>query len=89
MSDQSGVRPNPADQLFGRIALKNNLITEEQLRGALAELGPGEDLAGHLVARGQISEKHATAIRRKVEERLGEGGSGSGWMDRGAGRPKT
>jgi len=72
MSEQSGVRPSPADQLFGKIALKNNLLTEDQLRQSIAELSAGSDLASTLVAKGLVSEKHATAIRQKVEERLAE-----------------
>jgi twitching motility protein PilT len=74
MSDQPGVRPSPADKLFGKIALKNKLITEELLRKSLAELPTGSDLASFLVSKGRVSEKHATQIRQKVEERLDGGG---------------
>ena len=69
-SGGAGVRPSQADQLFGKIALKNNLVSEADLRKALTELPAGIDLASYLVSKGNVSEKHATAIRRKVEERL-------------------
>ncbi len=73
MSDQPGVRPSPADQLFGKIALKNNLLTEEQLLRSLSELPAGGDLASFLVEAGRVSEKHATQIRKRVEKRLADG----------------
>ena len=73
-SGGAGVRPSQADQLFGKIALKNNLVTESDLRKALTEMPAGSDLATYLVSKGSVSEKHAGAIRRKVEERLGESG---------------
>ena len=83
MSEATGasggaVRPSPADQLFGKIALKNNLVTEAALRQALTEMPGGTDLASYLVSKGAVSEKHATAIRQKVKERLGDGGGGGG-----------
>jgi len=74
MSEQAGmsdVRPTRQDQMFGKIALKNNLLTEEQLSQSFSELPPGMNLGAFLVTKGRVSEKHASAIRRKVEQRLG------------------
>ncbi len=77
-SGGAGIRPSQADQLFGKIALKNNLVTESDLRKALNELPAGSDLASYLVSKGSVTEKHASAISRKVQERLGDSGGSSG-----------
>jgi len=70
----AGVRPSPGDQLFGKIALKNNLVSEADLRAALAKKPAGTSLADFLVQNGAIGEKHAQAITSKVRERLAESG---------------
>ncbi len=59
------------DQIFGRIAIKNNLISQEQLQECVAILEQGngdKDLAGILVGKGYLSESHVGAIRRRVEK---------------------
>ncbi len=63
------------DQVFAKIALKNNLVTPEQIKECSALLeAQGGDLGSILQGKGYLSENHATAIRRKAES-VGTGGS--------------
>ena len=75
------------DQLFGKIALKNNLIDEAQLKEAMAllEKGEGADLASILVAKGKVKEEIAAKISAKAKQMAGsEGGGKAAPASRGA-----
>lgn len=57
--------------MFGRIVLKNKLVDEAALKKVMAGLPEGGDLGETLVAKGLITAQHASAIQKKIEERLG------------------
>ncbi|MDE0957543.1 MAG: PilT/PilU family type 4a pilus ATPase [Planctomycetota bacterium] len=63
-------RPSSEAAMFGRIALKNQLVGEADLRRVMSSLTGGSDLGKALVAEGLISAKHAEAISQKVSQRL-------------------
>ncbi len=75
MAQESGARASSKDQLFGRIAAKNQLITESQLKECLALLENGsgtQDLSRILIEKGYISSENATRIAGKVEQLAAE-----------------
>lgn len=72
MADGGGSKVSTKDQMFGRLALKNKLISEEQLKECLAlvkNADNGTDLGAVLLSKGYIGENHERAIRKKVDER--------------------
>jgi twitching motility protein PilT len=69
--------PSQADILFGRIAVKNRLVEEGQVRQCLAELertGNGKGLGELLVAKGYLSAAHCQVVLGHVKKLSGEGG---------------
>ncbi|MGE3165557.1 MAG: type IV pilus twitching motility protein PilT [Planctomycetota bacterium] len=81
MSEVGGARVSSKDQLFGRLALKNKLVTEEQIKeclGLVGQAGNGADLGSVLLNKGYIAENHERAIRKKVEERVAQPPEGEG-----------
>lgn len=72
MTEKQAGRPTSASTLFGKIALKNKLVDESQLRDVLSKLEEGGDLGEALVKEGIVSEAHARAIRKKVAEKISE-----------------
>ncbi|MEC9476378.1 MAG: type IV pilus twitching motility protein PilT [Planctomycetota bacterium] len=62
-------RPSSDAAIFGRIVLKNQLVDDATLRKVISKLPEGGDLGQALVAEGLISEKHASAISKKIAER--------------------
>ncbi|MCA8959177.1 MAG: PilT/PilU family type 4a pilus ATPase [Planctomycetes bacterium] len=74
---ESGSSLSSVDQVFARIALKNNLVTQEQVKECMALVAQGKgDLGAVLQSKGYLSENHVTAIRRKADS-VGSGGGGS------------
>ena len=77
---ENGGSVSVKDQLFGKIALKNKLVSETQLKECLAIVGEtanGDDLAAVLLHKGYIGEKHAGAIRSKVDSMGDKKGDGN------------
>lgn len=58
------MQPSPANALFGRIALHNKLITQEQLNRAIAEIAanPGMRLGDALIHLGYMAERHVQKV---------------------------
>jgi twitching motility protein PilT len=81
-------RPSSEAAMFGRIALKNQLVGEADLRRVMSSLPRGSDLGTALVAEGLISAKHAEAISQKVSQRL-EGQSAAGSETDAGSQPGT
>jgi twitching motility protein PilT len=81
-------RPSSEAAMFGRIALKNQLVGEADLRRVMSSLTRGSDLGKALVAEGLISAKHAEAISKKVAQRL-EGQSTAASAGGAEGQVKT
>ncbi|MFN0057046.1 MAG: type IV pilus twitching motility protein PilT [Planctomycetota bacterium] len=78
MPENAPVQLSNADQMFLKIALKNNLVTQEQLRECTTLLqrgGTNGDLADLLLAKGYVAENHIGAIRRKIESMADGGGA--------------
>ncbi|MEM7260656.1 MAG: PilT/PilU family type 4a pilus ATPase [Planctomycetota bacterium] len=75
----SGSQLSGVDQVVAKIALKNGLVTQEQVKecAGLLSQGGGADLAAVLQSKGYIKEQHATAMRKKAES-VGSGGGGGG-----------
>ena len=75
------------DQVFAKIALKNNLVTQEQIKECATILQDhGGDLGTVLQGKGYLSENHANAIRRKAES-VGSGAELAEAPQRGAPAP--
>lgn len=64
------------DQTLAKIAIKNNLVTQEQVREciALAQKNAGVDLGTILLKKGYLSENHLAAITKKLDS-AGEAGA--------------
>ena len=69
------------DQRFGKIVLKNNLVSEAQLRECLAllEKSSGKaDLPAVLVAKGYLAEDMARKVLAKIQEQGSTQSAGGG-----------
>jgi twitching motility protein PilT len=72
--------PKQVDVLFGRLAVKNNLVNEGQVRECMALLeraGNGQSLGVVLVKKGYLSEQHYKALSERVKK-LGAGNGEAG-----------
>ena len=68
--------PKQVDVLFGRLAVKNNLVSEGQVRECMAlveRMGNGQNIGAVLVQKGYLSAQHYKALLERVQK-LGAGG---------------
>ena len=87
--DGTADRPSSEAAMFGRIALKNQLVGEADLRRVMSNLTSGADLGQALVAEGLISAKHAEVISKKVAQRLKDQPSTSAAPSRDGATPRA
>ncbi|MBN1444331.1 MAG: hypothetical protein JXA90_16590, partial [Planctomycetes bacterium] len=69
--------PTPHDVLFGKIAVRNRLVEEAQIKQCLALLerdGNGKPLGKLLLERGMISPGQFRAIEAHVQKTVGAAG---------------
>ncbi|MCI0651329.1 MAG: type IV pilus twitching motility protein PilT [Planctomycetes bacterium] len=79
MAGNEATRNSAGDQIFGKIAVKNQLLSEAQLKEcvALLEQGDAGDLAKMVVSKGFMTAEMAAKVRSKAEQ-LASGGAESG-----------